>query len=68
MAQFNIQAYKAVGGVFFKQALRTSPLIFLAALFSVSCEKEHPSMATPSGKRQSLLASPSTTSGLARSI
>ena len=40
MAQFNIQAYKAVGGVFSKGTLRTSPLILLAALLSVSCEKE----------------------------
>ncbi len=37
MAQFNIQAYKAVGGTFFKQALRTSPLILLLALLFVSC-------------------------------
>ncbi len=40
MAQFNIQAYKAVGGAFSKQALRTSPLILLLALLFVSCEKE----------------------------
>ena len=40
MAQFNIQAYKAVGGAFFKQALRTLPLILLLALLFVSCEKE----------------------------
>ena len=40
MAQFNIQAYKAVGGVFFKQAPRTSPLILLVALLSDLCEKE----------------------------
>ena len=47
MAQFNIQAYKAVGGAFFKQALRTSPLILLAALLSVSCEKELMVESTP---------------------
>ena len=40
MAQFNIQAYKAVGGVSFKQALCTFPLLLLAALLSVSCEKK----------------------------
>ena len=40
MAVNNIQAYKAVGGVFFKQALRTLPLILLMALLFVSCEKE----------------------------
>ena len=40
MAMINIQAYKAVGGAFFKQALRTLPLILLLALLLVSCEKE----------------------------
>ena len=40
MAVNNIKAYKAVGGAFFKQALRTSPLILLMALLFVSCEKE----------------------------
>ena len=40
MAIFNIQAYKAVGGVSFKAILRTLPLILLAALLLVSCEKE----------------------------
>jgi len=40
MAQFNIQAYKAVGGVFSKGTLRTLPLILLMALLFVSCEKE----------------------------
>ena len=47
MAQFNIQAYKAVGGAFFKQALRTSPLILLVALLFVSCEKEQMAESTP---------------------
>ena len=48
MAQFNIKAYKAVGGAFFKQALRTSPLILLlAALLTVSCEKEQMADSTP---------------------
>ena len=47
MAQFNIQAYKAVGGAFFKQALRTLPLIFLLALLFVSCEKEQMADSTP---------------------
>ena len=47
MAQFNIQAYKAVGGAFFKQALRTLPLILLLALFFVSCEKEQMAESTP---------------------
>ena len=40
MAVNNIKAYKAVGGAFFKQALRTLPLILLMALLFVSCEKE----------------------------
>ena len=40
MAQFNIQAYKAVGGVFSKGTLRTLPLILLMVLLPVSCEKE----------------------------
>ena len=47
MAQFNIQAYKAVGGVFFKGTLRTLPLILLAALLTVSCEKEQMTESTP---------------------
>ena len=47
MAQFNIQAYKAVGGVSFKAILRTLPLILLAALPSVSCEKEQMAESTP---------------------
>ena len=47
MAPFNIQAYKAVGGAFFKQALRTLPLILLLALFFVSCEKEQMAESTP---------------------
>ncbi len=47
MAQFNIQAYKAVGGAFFKQALRTLPLILLVALLTVSCEKEQMAESTP---------------------
>ena len=40
MAVNIIKAYKAVGGAFFKQALRTLPLILLMALLPVSCEKE----------------------------
>ena len=40
MAVNNIQAYKAVGGVFSKGTLRTLPLILLMALLFVSCEKE----------------------------
>ena len=47
MAIFNIQAYKAVGGAIFKQALRTSPLILLLALLLVSCEKEQMVESTP---------------------
>ena len=47
MAQFNIQAYKAVGGVSFKAILRTSPLIFLLVLLFVSCEKEQMAESTP---------------------
>ena len=47
MAVNNIQAYKAVGGAFFKQALRTLPLILLAALLTVSCEKEQIADFTP---------------------
>ena len=47
MATMILKARKAVGGVFFKQALRTSPLIFLLVLLLVSCEKEQMADSTP---------------------
>ena len=40
-------AHRAVGGAFFKQALRTLPLILLVALLTVSCEKEQMAESTP---------------------
>ena len=43
----NRKAYKAVGGAFFKQALRTLPLILLLAFLFVSCEKEQMVESTP---------------------
>ena len=47
MAVNNIQAYKAVGGVFSKGTLRTLPLILLMVLLFVSCEKEQMAESTP---------------------
>ena len=47
MAVNIIKAYKAVGGVFSKGTLRTSPLIFLLVLLLVSCEKEQMADSTP---------------------